>query len=65
MKLVEGEKDTSKGLSGVDYKNVHFFGDKSFEGGNDYEIYSDPRTIGHAVRGPEDTMEMLRELFDL
>lgn len=35
------------------------------EGGNDYEIYSDPRTIGHAVDSPQDTMKELKKLFDL
>jgi phosphomannomutase len=62
---VEAETDPSKGLSGIDYKTIHFFGDKTFKGGNDYEIYSDPRTTGHAVTGPEDTMNVLRELFDM
>ncbi|AAS51009.1 ABR236Wp [Eremothecium gossypii ATCC 10895] len=47
------------------FKEIHFFGDKTFEGGNDWEIYNDPRTIGHSVRSPEDTVRILRELFDL
>ena len=34
-----------------------------FQGGNDYEIFSDSRTIGHTVNGPEDTMKQLKELF--
>jgi phosphomannomutase len=54
-----------KGISGVDYKIIHFFGDKCFPGGNDYEIYADPRTIGHAVDGPDDTMKQLKEVFSL
>ncbi|KAI1614552.1 phosphomannomutase [Exophiala viscosa] len=62
---VEAEADTSKGFSGVHYKNIHFFGDKAFQGGNDWEIYQDPRTTGHAVKGPEDTMAQLKELFDV
>ncbi|CDR40836.1 CYFA0S05e05028g1_1 [Cyberlindnera fabianii] len=45
------------------FKEIHFFGDKSYEGGNDYEIYNDERTIGHAVNSPEDTMRILKELF--
>lgn len=52
-------------MSGVDYKTIHFFGDKCFKGGNDYEIYSDSRTIGHSVENPEDTMNQMRKLFDL
>ncbi|XP_065846404.1 uncharacterized protein [Oscarella lobularis] len=42
---------------------VHFFGDKTFEGGNDHEIYVDPRTVGHAVKNPDDTRKILTEEF--
>ncbi|XP_003383285.1 PREDICTED: phosphomannomutase-like [Amphimedon queenslandica] len=45
------------------YKEIHFFGDKTYPGGNDYEIFMDPRTIGHTVTSPEDTMEQLKTLF--
>lgn len=45
------------------FKNIHFFGDKSYQGGNDYEIYTDERTIGHAVNNPDDTQRILKELF--
>jgi len=45
------------------FEEIHFFGDKTYKGGNDYEIYSDPRTIGHAVANPPDTARQLRELF--
>ncbi|EDO47912.1 predicted protein [Nematostella vectensis] len=45
------------------FKEIHFFGDKCYEGGNDWEIYQDSRTIGHKVTCPEDTMKLLRELF--
>lgn len=61
LRHIEAEKD----ISGVEYKDIHFFGDKCFPGGNDYEIYSDPRTIGHSVTDPDDTMKQLRELFQL
>ncbi|AMD20188.1 HDL556Cp [Eremothecium sinecaudum] len=47
------------------FKEIHFFGDKTFEGGNDWEIYNDSRTIGHSVSCPEDTVKILKELFDL
>ena len=50
---------------GVDYTTIHFFGDKTFKGGNDFEIFDDPRTIGHSVENPEDTMEQLRKLFKM
>lgn len=47
----------------VVYDKIHFFGDKTQEGGNDFEIFEDKRTIGHAVKNPEDTMRLLKELF--
>ncbi|KAK7687945.1 Phosphomannomutase 1 [Cerrena zonata] len=45
------------------FEEIHFFGDKTYKGGNDYEIYSDPRTIGHSVTNPADTIRTLKELF--
>lgn len=47
------------------FEEIHFFGDKTYKGGNDYEIYNDPRTIGHAVTKPEDTIKELNEIFKL
>ena len=44
---------------------IHFFGDKTLPGGNDYEIFEDERTIGHTVTGPEDTMNQCRKIFNL
>lgn len=35
----------------------------SLQGGNDYEIFNDPRTIGFTVYSPEDTARLCRELF--
>ena len=61
LRHVEAEKERS----GVDYTTIHFFGDKTHKGGNDYEIYSDKRTIGHSVEGPADTMAQVKKLFDL
>lgn len=46
-----------------DFDEIHFFGDKTFEGGNDYEIFVSPDTIGHTVTGPEDTLKQIREIF--
>lgn len=45
------------------FTEIHFFGDKTYQGGNDYEIFSDSRTIGHSVTCPEDTIKLLDELF--
>ena len=53
------------GRSGVVFEEVHFFGDKAFPGGNDWELYEDKRTIGHAVKNPEETMAEVKRLFDL
>lgn len=62
LKHVENE---AKVEGGVKYDTIHFFGDKTFEGGNDYEIFSDKRVIGHSVKDPEDTMRQLKELFGI
>jgi phosphomannomutase len=55
--------EAEKGLSGIVYDKIHFFGDKAYEGGNDWEIYSDERTIGHKVKNPDDTYVQLQELM--
>ncbi|KJA15252.1 hypothetical protein HYPSUDRAFT_220143 [Hypholoma sublateritium FD-334 SS-4] len=46
-----------------EFEEIHFFGDKIYKGGNDYEIYADPRTIGHSVKNPEETLRILQESF--
>jgi len=43
--------------------NVYFFGDKTLKGQNDYEIFSDDRTIGHSVTSPEHTRSILESSF--
>jgi phosphomannomutase len=53
----------AKRPDGVEYTTIHFFGDKAYEGGNDWEIYSDSRTEGHKVKNPEDTYRQIKELF--
>ncbi|KAH9136945.1 hypothetical protein LEN26_005979 [Aphanomyces euteiches] len=52
-----------KFINPADYDEIHFFGDKTHVGGNDYEIFVHERTIGHAVKSPDDTMRLLDELF--
>lgn len=49
----------------ADFDEVHFFGDKTFEGGNDYEIFMADRTIGHAIAdaNPLTTLKELEKLF--
>ncbi|KAI0545081.1 eukaryotic phosphomannomutase [Xylaria curta] len=55
----------AKKPGGIEYKTIHFFGDKTSKGGNDYEIYTDERVTGHAVEDPHDTRRLLKELFDV
>lgn len=46
------------------YKDIHFFGDKCYQGGNDYEIYEHKRVIGHWVKnGPDDTIAEVEKLI--
>ncbi|XP_069052450.1 phosphomannomutase 1 [Lepisosteus oculatus] len=42
---------------------IYFFGNETSPGGNDYEIFNDPRTIGFTVYSPTDTARLCRELF--
>ncbi|KAG1361280.1 Phosphomannomutase [Cocos nucifera] len=46
-----------------EFPEVYFFGDKTYKGGNDYEIYVSERTMGHSVTSPDDTAEKCRSLF--
>ncbi|XP_075035932.1 phosphomannomutase 2 isoform X1 [Mixophyes fleayi] len=46
-----------------EFSKIYFFGDKTMPGGNDYEIYTDPRTIGYSVTSPQDTQKICTELF--
>jgi phosphomannomutase len=45
------------------FTTIHFFGDKIEEGGNDFEIFNHPSIMGHAVKNPDDTARLIRELF--
>ncbi|KAJ2549070.1 Phosphomannomutase 1 [Coemansia sp. RSA 1933] len=45
------------------FTTIHFFGDKTFKGGNDWEIYEHADTIGHAVKNPEETEAIVKDLF--
>ena len=48
-----------------DFDEIHFFGDKTFEGGNDYEIFSHSRVKGHTTTSPSHTIQQCTELFGL
>lgn len=45
------------------FNTIHFFGDKTYPGGNDYEIFNDNRVIGHTVTSPEDTISQLGQFL--
>jgi phosphomannomutase len=47
------------------FKEIHFFGDQTKQGGNDFEIYEHPLTIGHHVNSYKDTQKILSEMFKL
>ncbi|KAJ8460311.1 hypothetical protein OPV22_033237 [Ensete ventricosum] len=46
-----------------EFQEIHFFGDKTYKGGNDYEIYESELTVGHTVTSPDDTAAQCRSLF--
>lgn len=46
-----------------DFDEIHFFGDKTYPGGNDYEIFTSDKTVGHTVTSPEDTRKQCTALF--
>lgn len=64
LQHVEAEAKRTDGEA-IEYKTIHFFGDKTYKGGNDYEIYEDSRTVGHSVKNPDDTARILKEIFNL
>ena len=47
------------------YDRILFFGDKTSEGGNDYEIYEHELTESYTVTSPEDTIQKLQSLFNI
>jgi phosphomannomutase len=46
-------------LKFFDSDMIHFYGDRTEPGGNDYLLYSDPRVQGHTVTGPDDLIHQL------
>uniref|UniRef100_A0A2M4AGH6 Phosphomannomutase n=1 Tax=Anopheles triannulatus TaxID=58253 RepID=A0A2M4AGH6_9DIPT len=48
-----------------EFREIHFFGDKTDPGGNDHEIYTHPQVIGHRVTSPSDTRAQLVDLLRL
>uniref|UniRef100_A0A915DU87 Uncharacterized protein n=1 Tax=Ditylenchus dipsaci TaxID=166011 RepID=A0A915DU87_9BILA len=41
------------------FDTIHFFSDKTFKGGNDYEIFERPSTIEHTVQNLERTRSII------
>lgn len=46
-----------------EFKFIHFYGDKTNPGGNDFEIFNHPRTIGHPVKNSIETESKLIEIL--
>lgn len=46
-----------------DYNKIYFFGDKTYEGGNDFEIYNHEKVKGFSVNSYEDIIKILKENF--
>jgi phosphomannomutase len=42
------------------FKEIHFFGDKTYKGGNDHEIFESRDTVGHTVTSPTDTVNQVQ-----
>lgn len=47
------------------YDEILFYGDKTTEGGNDFEIYNSNETESYCVTSPEHTIELLNKRFNL
>lgn len=47
------------------YDTIYFFGDKTYLGGNDYEIYIDKRVNAYSVNNFNETIQILENIFNL
>ncbi len=47
------------------FKEIYFFGDKTYKGGNDYEIFSHKDIKGNTVKNPNHTRNLLQKIFEL
>jgi phosphomannomutase len=50
-------------LKFIENEEIHFFGDKTMPGGNDYEIFIDKRVTGHTVATYKDTMKIVNQIY--
>lgn len=46
-----------------DFKEIHFFGNKTYKGGNDHTMFIHNETIGHTVNHPEELITLINEKF--
>lgn len=46
-----------------DYDEIHFIGDRTMKGGNDYDLYIDKRVIGHSTTGVECTIQIIHKII--
>ena len=46
-----------------DYGNIYFIGDRCSQNGNDYELYTHPRTIGLETTSPEKTIQIVNKIL--
>ena len=44
-----------------EFSDIFFYGDKTYDGGNDYEIFNDSRVKGRTTLGPDDTIELVSQ----
>ena len=60
------EYDKSQVLSVLEgkYSEIHYFGDKYLENGNDHNIINDPRVIGHCVNSVSETKQILESFLE-
>lgn len=47
-----------------EYNRIHFFGDETELGGNDYALFSHPEIIGHTVTSPTCTRNQIKQLLN-
>lgn len=45
------------------FDTIYFFGDKTEPNGNDYPLYKSQHVIGHSVKNPSDTINLINEIF--
>jgi len=50
-------------LAADGFTDIHFWGDKTSPGGNDFEIFSHAAVKGHTTTGPSDTIAQCTAAF--